>query len=316
MQNKFCIGTMLWGTHTSADEAHKIIATALDNGIDFFDTAQIYPTFPYKKHTYGLSENIIGDWIRSNGKLIKVSTKLMSPIRPNVIEYAVDLSLQRLGVDCLDYCHLHWPNREHYHFRNIWNYTPTSADTNQTLDYFDECSQVLNNLVQQGKIDKVCMSNETAWGITQWTQRVKLHCVQQEYSLLHRLFELDVAEACHHNNIKLLAWSPLAGGLLTGKYTKDYSPTNSRRTYGGLGPRDNNNVWAPIEQYAIIADEANISFTQMSIAWVLRNPQLQAAIIGVTDTQQLLDNIIDLPILEQKTVDKIQQVYKQYPLPF
>ena len=316
MPNNICIGTMLWGSRTSADEAHKIIHTALDLGIDFFDTAQKYPAFPYKEHTYGLSETILGDWIKSNKQKIKISTKLYSPISANEISYAVESSLERLGVECLDYCHLHWPNRDHYHFRNVWNYNPTKTDTQQTLNYFDDCSEVLNNLVQQGKIDKVCMSNETAWGITQWSQRIKLYCVQQEYSLLHRLFELDVAEACHHNNIKLLAWTPLAGGLLTGKYTKDYSPTNSRRTYGGLGPRDNPNVWAPIEQYATIADEANISFTQMSIAWVLRNPQLEAAILGVTDSQQLIDNLTDMPTLDQTLIDKIQEVYKQYPLPF
>jgi len=316
MPNNICIGTMLWGTHTSADEAHKIINTALDLGIDFFDTAQKYPTFPYQEHTYGLSETILGDWIKANKQKIKISTKLYSPISANEIPHAVESSLERLGVECLDYCHLHWPNREHYHFRNVWNYNPTKTDTQQTLNYFDDCSEVLNKMVQQGKIDRVCMSNETAWGITQWSQRIKLYCVQQEYSLLHRLFELDVAEACHHNDIKLLAWTPLAGGLLTGKYRHNYSPMNSRRTYGGLGPRDNPNVWAPIEQYANIADEANISFTQMSIAWVLRNPQLEAAILGVTDTQQLIDNLTDMPTLDQTIIDKIQEVYKQYPLPF
>lgn len=316
MQNKICIGTMLWGTHTSAEEAHKIINTALDHGVDFFDTAQIYPTFPYNEHTYGLSENIIGDWIKSNGKHIRVSTKLMSPIEPTIIKYAVDLSLQRLGVECLDYCHLHWPNREHYHFRNVWNYDPTNTDTEKTLEHFDQCSDVLNNLVQQGKIDKLGMSNETAWGITQWTQRIDLYCVQQEYSLLHRLFELDVAEACHHNNVKLLAWTPLAGGLLTGKYSENYSPPGSRRTYGGLGPRDNENVWAPIDKYARIADGANISLNKMSIAWVLQNPQVAGAIIGATNTNQLLDNIIDIPALDKDVIEQIQCVYKQYPLPF
>ena len=316
MQNKICVGTMLWGTHTSAEEAHNIIYTALDNGVDFFDTAQRYPAFPYVESTFGLSEKIIGDWNRSNSQKIKISTKLYSPITPNEIAYAVDSSLQRLGVETLDFCHLHWPNRDHYHFRRVWNYNPINTDTEQTLEYFDKCSDVLNSLVQDGKIQKVCMSNETAWGITQWTQRVKLHCVQQEYSLLHRLFELDVAEACHHKDITLLAWTPLAGGLLTGKYTQDYAPDNSRRFYKGLGPRDNKNVWEPIAKYKQIAEEAGISLTHMSIAWVLQNPLLEAAIIGATTSGQLKYNLSSMPMLSDETNERIQKVYQDHPLPF
>jgi aryl-alcohol dehydrogenase-like predicted oxidoreductase len=316
MENKICIGTMLWGTHTSAEEAHNIIYTALDNGVDFFDTAQRYPAFPYVESTFGLSEKIIGDWNRSNTQKIKISTKLYSPITPNEISFAVDSSLQRLGVDTLDYCHLHWPNREHYHFRNVWNYNPVNTNTSQTLEYFDKASDVLNTLKQQGKIKNICMSNETAWGVTQWNNRLPLHSVQQEYSLLHRLFELDVAEACHHNNVKLLAWTPLAGGLLTGKYTKELTPPNSRRSYGGLGPRDNDNVWAPIEKYNAIAMSAGMTLTHMSIAWVLQNPLLEAVILGATNTEQLMYNLNGINELDSVIIEEIQSVYKQHPLPF
>lgn len=316
MQNKFCIGTMLWGTHTTAEHAHDIINLALDNGIDFFDTAQIYPTFPYKKNTFGLSEKILGDWIRSNKEDIRVSTKLYSPIKAENIAAAVEDSLQRLSVEQLDYCHLHWPNREHYHFRNVCNYNPVNTDTLQTLDYFDKASDVLNTLKQQGKINNICMSNETAWGITQWNQRLPLHSVQQEYSLLHRLFELDVAEACHHNDVKLLAWTPLAGGLLTGKYTKELTPPNSRRSYGGLGPRDNDNVWAPIEKYNAIAMSAGMTLTHMSISWVLQNPLLEAVILGATNTEQLMYNLNGVNELDSVIIEEIQSVYKQHLLPF
>jgi aryl-alcohol dehydrogenase-like predicted oxidoreductase len=315
MQNKFCIGTMLWGTHTSLEEAHDIINYALDNDIDFFDTAQIYPTFPYKESTFGLSEQILGDWIKSNHKTLKVSTKLRCPADPNTLIHSVDNSLLRLGLDSLDYCHLHWPNREHYHFRNVWNYKPVS-NTEETLEYFDKCSEVFNTLQQQGKIKNICMSNETAWGITQWSQRVKLHCVQQEYSLLHRLFELDVAEACHHNNVKLLAWTPLAGGLLTGKYAEDVTPPGTRRSYGGLGPRDNANVWQPIDKYNSIAIKAGISLTHLSINWVLQNPLLEAVIIGVTNKDQLVYNLSNVTQLSDETNLQIQAVYKDHPLPF
>jgi len=316
MQNKICVGTMLWGSRTDAHEAHNIINTALDNGIDFFDTAQKYPTFPYSEWTHGVSELILGDWIRANGKKLRVSTKLKSPIIPEDISEYVDNSLLRLGIDCIDYCHLHWPSRPHYHFRKVWMYDPTETDTQETLDHFDQCSEVLNNLQCQGKIKHICMSNETAWGITQWAQRLNLDYVQQEYSLLHRLFELDVAEACHHNNIKLLAWSPLAGGLLTGKYTDTITPENSRRSYGGLGPRDNVNVWEPIRRYKNIAQDASITLTQMSIAWVMSSPLLEAIILGVTNAQQLEENISTIVKLDEETLFRIRHVYQDHPLPF
>jgi len=316
MQNNICVGTMLWGSRTTAQEAHRIIDTALDCGVDFFDTAQKYPTFPYNEWTHGVSETILGDWIRANGKRIRVSTKLKSPTEAGAIEEQVDESLARLGVDCLDYCHLHWPNREHYHFRRVWKYTPKNTDTQYTLDFFDAASNVLQGLVRAGKIKHVCMSNETAWGITQWAQRINLTCVQQEYSLLHRLFELDVSEACHHNNIKLLAWSPLAGGLLSGKYTKNHTPEHSRRSYGGLGPRDNPNVWEPVRKYQEIADGAGIHLAHMSLSWVLRNPYVEAAIVGATTAEQLKHNISNFVKLDEDTLFRIQQVYQDHPLPF
>lgn len=159
------------------------------------------------------------------------------------------------------------------------------------------------------------MSNETAWGITEWSRRLNLYAIQNEYSLLHRLFELDVAEACYYNNVKLFAWSPLAGGLLTGKYSEDYSPQNSRRTYGGLGPRNNKNVWPAIYKYCAIAKEYEMTLTQMSLAWIFSNPLLKAAIVGVTNAEQLKENL-KFKFINNEIISKIQKVYKDYPLPF
>lgn len=317
MQNNICIGTMLWGSKTTSQEAHKIINAALDYGVDFFDTAQIYPTFPYNEWTHGVSESILGDWMWSNKKKLRISTKLKSPIEPDEIDEQVDASLKRLGVECIDYCHFHWPKRNHYHFRNVWDYSP-EGNTEEILDYFDMCSKKLKDLQQQGKIKHICMSNETAWGVTQWAQRLPLKCIQNEYSLLHRIFELDVAEACYHNGVKLLAWTPLAGGLLTGKYNRflEGSPEGSRRSYGGLGPRDNKNVWEPIKKYQKIAENAGMSLTQMSMSWVLRQPLLEAMILGVTDSHQLKLNLDWIPELEDDVIRQIQSVFKDHPLPF
>lgn len=314
MKNKICIGTMLWGTKTSSKEAHKIINTALDYGINFFDTAQKYPTFPYSSDTRGASEKILGNWIKNNKKKIKISTKLLSPVMPNKIKKLVDDSLIKLNINSIDYLHFHMPLRNHYHFRNVWNYTPI-GNKNKMFNYFEKCSLVLNTLQAEGKIKNICMSNETAWGITEWSRRLNLYAIQNEYSLLHRLFELDVAEACYYNNVKLFAWSPLAGGLLTGKYSEDYSPQNSRRTYGGLGPRNNKNVWPAIYKYCAIAKEYEMTLTQMSLAWIFSNPLLKAAIVGVTNAEQLKENL-KFKFINNEIISKIQKVYKDYPLPF
>ena len=316
MQSKFMVGTMLWGTRTSAAEAHNIIRVALDAGVNTFDTAQKYPTFPYNDQTFGLSEIILGDWIRKNSTPIQISTKLASPVQPADIRQAVDDSLTRLGTDVIDYCHIHWPNRPHYHFRRVWDYNPTTTNTVAALDYFDQCSDILTQLTSEGKIKHICMSNETAWGITQWAGRLKLSYVQQEYSLLHRLFELDVAEACHHNNVKLLAWSPLAAGLLTGKYSTTRTPSGSRRSYGCLGPRDNPNVWEPVRKYKQIADDLGVDLSHLAIAWLQRNLQLEAIILGATTSQQLSYNLSVKLVLDTSTIEKIQAVYREHPLPF
>jgi aryl-alcohol dehydrogenase-like predicted oxidoreductase len=312
MNKNICIGTMLWGSKTNEHQAHAIIEEALEYGVDFFDTAQIYPTFPYTEKTYGLSERILGDFIAKNPNKLRVSTKLKSPVEVRDVRTLVDESLQRLNVERIDYLHFHWPRRDHYHFRQMWNYKPT--DTN--MEYFDRCSEVLNDLVDEGKIDNICMSNETAWGVTQWAQRLPLKCIQNEYSLLHRIFELDVAEACHHHDVKLLAWTPLAGGLLTGKYTYIDAPEYSRRTYGGLGPRDNKNVWEPIRRYKEIAEDVGMTLTQMSMAWVLRQPLLEAMILGVTNVSQLKENLDHIPKLDDMTMQNIKLVFKDHPIPF
>tara|TARA_B100001173_G_scaffold58839_1_gene49325 strand:+ start:106 stop:1062 length:957 start_codon:yes stop_codon:yes gene_type:complete len=318
MKNKICIGTMLWGTQTSQQEANKIISTALDNDIDFFDTAQTYPTFPYNPSRYGTSETILGEWMENNKKKLCISTKLQSPVKASEIKKLVHLSLKRLKIDSIDYLHFHGPGRNHYHFRQIFNYAP-EGNKQEVLDYFDKCSSILNALWAEGKIKNICMSNETAWGITEWSKRLNLYAIQNEYCLLHRLFELDVAEACYYNNVKLFAWSPLAGGLLTGKYTQDYTPNGSRRSYRGLGPRDNPNVWAPLKRYYQIAKEANLSLTQMSIAFLARNPQCEAIILGNTSSKQLINNCNELKRkinLSENVLSKIKEVYRDHPLPF
>jgi len=323
MQNNICIGTMLWGTRTTEIEAHRIINCALDHDINFFDTAEKYPTFPYKNETEGISETILGNWIKQHGKKLVVSTKMKSPVDVDNIMASIESSLNRLGVDTIDYYQFHWPNRGSYCFRQNWNYDPSSQNTGKTLDFMHNSLEVLNAAKKQGKILNYGMSNETAWGITKWNQIAKvnnfdtLSFIQNEYSLLHRIFELDLAEACHHENIKLLAWTPLAGGLLSGKYTKEITPDNSRRSYGALGPRDTETVWPAVEEYKAIASKHSIDIIHMSLLWVLSRPFIKAAIVGVTTAKQLQHNLgYQKYSLTHELIADINKVYKKYPIPF
>lgn len=324
MQNKICIGTMLWGTRTTQEDAHAIIQCALDNGIRFFDTAEKYPTFPYTDETFGNAERILGNWIKSNGRnSLEISTKAKAQAHPVQLTQLLDDSLRRLGVDYIDYYQLHWPIRGSYCFRANWTYTPYAQDTAATIDLMHTTLEVLTELIKQGKIRQIGMSNETAWGITKWNQIAKdngfsrLSFTQNEYSLLHRIFDLDVAEACHHENVKLLAWSPLAGGLLTGKYSKDHTPVESRRSYGGLGPKDNEHVWPAVDSYKQLANTAGIDLAHLSLAWITSMPAVKAAIIGATNAAQLSHNLKFTEVeLTQELLDAISEIYRKYPIPF
>ncbi len=324
MPSEACVGTMLWGRHTPAAEAHAMISVALDRGVCFFDTAAAYPTWPYAAETFGLSETIIGDWIRRNGRGdMRISTKMRSPMAVDGIESAVDDSLRRLNIDAIDYYQFHWPNRGSYCFGNNWHYDPTSQDTSRTLELMTGSLGRLDALVRAGKIRTLGMSNETAWGVTKWNCIARqngwasLRFVQNEYSLLHRLFDLDMAEACHHEDMGLFAWTPLAGGLLTGKYSRDHSPPGSRRTKGCLGRRDGENVWPALHEYQQVAADFGLDMVHMSLSWVASRPMTTAVIVGATNAEQLSHNLGYQHVsLSREILDRLDAVHRKHPLPF
>lgn len=324
MLDRICIGTMLWGTRTTEIQANEMIRIALDNGIEFFDTADSYPTFPYSQETFGLSEKILGRWIKSNGRNgVRVSTKMRPTDDIASIRGAVEASLTRLNVDRIDYYQLHWPARGSYCFRKNWDYDPSSQSTSDVLIKMEATLDVLSRLVDEGKISSLGMSNETAWGVTMWNQIARKHgyhklaFVQNEYSLLCRLFDLDMAEACHHEDVKLLAWTPLAGGLLTGKYGECVTPIGSRRSYKALGERDNEKVWSAIEGYRSIAVDAGIDMIHMSLAWILSRPFTWAIIVGATTPEQLKHNLgFTRLTLDGNVLRSIEKVHRLHPLPF
>lgn len=234
--SSICLGTMTWGSQNTPVEAHEQLDYAFDRGVNFIDTAELYPTTPLSAETYGNTERIIGDWLTSRGRRddVVVATKVAGsgrsyirngePITPEGIGEAVDAGLKRLRTDYIDLYQLHWPNRGHYHFRNAWSYDPSRQEKEEVAADLKAILDKLGDVVKAGKIRAVGLSNDTAWGAMKMLDLSnrygfpRVATIQNEYNLLYRSYDLDLAEVSHHEDIGLLAYSPLAAGLLTGKY--------------------------------------------------------------------------------------------------
>ena len=243
----FCLGTMTWGEQTDEADAHKQIEMSLEAGINFIDTAEMYPVCPLRAETTGDTERILGNWLGQNSRKRKdlvIATKISGKgyknvrngkgIFPKEIRLAIEGSLRNLQTDYIDLYQLHWPNRGSYHFRQYWNYDPTGQDTTVERENIELVVKELYALKKEGKIRYIGLSNDTAWGTVQIANETKKYkdfsiaSIQNEYSLLCRIFDTDLAETCFHENIKLLAYSPLVGGMITGKYLNSQVPENSR----------------------------------------------------------------------------------------
>ena len=243
--SQLCLGTMTWGTQTPEVDAHAQIDASLDAGINFIDTAEAYPVNPMTPETSGRTESIIGNWLAKSNRRddIVLATKIAgtggprrdgAPISAEGIKEALDGSLERLQTDYVDLYQLHWPNRGGYMFRQNWTYDPSSQVKSETIAHMEEVLGELQHQVDAGRIRHVGLSNETAWGTQQWlhvADRIgapRMESVQNEYSLLARLYDTDMAELSHNEKVTLLAFSPLAAGILTGKYSNGAIPEGSR----------------------------------------------------------------------------------------
>ena len=334
--SELCLGSMTWGTQNTPQDAYEQIDIALDYGVNFIDTAEMYPTTPLGKDTQGDTERIIGDWIAQAGRRsdVIIATKVSgkgykhvrdgAPISPASITTAIENSLRSLRTDYIDLYQLHWPNRGSYMFRQNWTYDPTQQDTNATLDHMMEVLQHLESLRISGKIRHVGLSNETAWGTMRWLAMAAAHnlprmvSIQNEYSLLCRLFDLDMAELSHHENIGLLSFSPLATGLLTGKYADGAIPAGSRRTINAdLGGRINTHLWPALDGYLGIAKQHELDPCQMALAWAATRPFMTSQIIGATTKAQLQTALESTNItLSDAVMRDIQNIYRRYPMPY
>jgi aryl-alcohol dehydrogenase-like predicted oxidoreductase len=270
--SEICLGTMTWGEQNSKAEAFEQMDFALDHDVNFFDTAEMYPASPISAETWGNTEKIIGNWFKQSGKRDQVvlATKVSGEglawvqdgvdISPSKIAISIEGSLRRLQTDVIDLYQLHWPNRGSYHFRQAWRFDPTSQNREKTRDHILETLEALQRLVDDGKIRQIGLSNDSCWGISQWlqiadaNQLARVATTQNEYSLMCRTYDLDLAELTHNENVGLLAYSPLATGLLTGKYSSNNTPAGSRRSIDGyLGGRFDDNSSQVADAYVAVA---------------------------------------------------------------
>ncbi|MGY6634060.1 MAG: aldo/keto reductase [Alkalilacustris sp.] len=334
--SELCLGSMTWGSQNSEAEGHSQMDLARDRGVDFIDTAEMYPTNPIRPETVGRTEAIIGNWLAARGgrERVVIATKITGagqtavrdglPITPELVRGAVETSLRRLRTDYIDLYQIHWPNRGSYHFRKHWSYDPSGQDRTKTLGHMRAVLETLRALVAEGKIRHFGLSNETAWGTAQWLRLAeeigapRVASMQNEYSLLCRHFDTDMAELSVNEEVTLLAYSPLAAGLLTGKYAGDVVPEGSRRSINAdLGGRITPRVWEAVSAYLGIAAEAGIDPTQMALAWCRMRPFPTIPIVGATSVAQLETVLgaagMDLPADVQ---DAIARAHRAHPMPF
>jgi aryl-alcohol dehydrogenase-like predicted oxidoreductase len=335
--SSYCLGTMTFGETTSEVDGHRQIDQSLEYGINFFDTAEMYPTCPLRAETTGNTEIIIGNWIEKNKSkrsdiilASKISGKGYKAVRngeginEKSVKIAIEGSLKKLKTDYLDLYQLHWPNRGSYHFRQNWNYNPTTQNTETAKENILQVLKALSDIQKEGKIRYIGLSNETCWGTTQFIHYLKefpnltLASTQNEYSLLCRLYDLDMAEMSHHENISLLAYSPLAGGFLTGKYMENKVPDNSRLSrVPSLFGRINDNSTLAVKEYVSLAKKNNLDPVHMALAFCNQRPFMGSVIFGATDNSQLTNILKGLDIvLSDEIMLEINKLYKKFPITF
>ncbi|MCT4333905.1 aldo/keto reductase [Paracoccus sp. YLB-12] len=338
--SEICLGTMTFGSQTAEPDAHAQLDRAADAGISFIDTAEMYPVNPVRRETIGVTEEIIGRWMARDGNRdrVQIATKITGPsqmVRDSspydgaTVRSCIDASLRRLQTDRIDLYQLHWPVRGTWAFRQNWTYAPTPGKQ-QALDHMADILDAVGEAVSSGKLRAFGLSNETAWGLARWcdvADRVggpRVAAIQNEYSLLYRLYDTDLAETALQEDVTLLGFSPLAAGLLTGKYAGGALPDGSRAAVdkqtggmGNLGGRKTTRAIAATEAYHRLAAEHGWDPVHMAIAWQLTRPFKNIPIIGATDIDQLDHLIAGLDrSMSQDLVKAIDRLHKEHPLPY
>ncbi len=331
--SKICLGTMTWGNQNTEAQGHEQMDFALNAGVNFFDVAELYPV-PANAQTYGDTERIIGTWFKKTGNRDKVvlASKIAgggdytAHIRKNGfsrkgITEAVENSLKRLQTDYIDLYQLHWPSRGVNCF-GVRDY-PYKTSTKEAENHL-ELLETLTDFVKEGKIRQVGLSNETPWGTMKYLQTsennnlVRPVTIQNSYSLIHRGYEVGMSEVSMRENVGLLAYSPLAQGVLSGKYLDGNLPEGAR---GTLFPRfiaryRNGGSEKAVLKYLEIAQKHNLTLSELSLAFINQLPFVTSNIIGATKMEQLKENINSINVdLSNEIINEINAVHAEIPNP-
>ncbi len=327
-----CLGTMTWGEQNTQKDAFEQMNFSLEQGVNFFDAAEIYPS-PCRKETYGETERIIGNWFneKKNREKVILASKIAGPglswirngeknFSETKIKSALENSLQRLQTDYIDLYQLHWPERKTNFFGRL-NYKHTEEDS---WNEFEKVLIALEKFVKEGKIRYVGLSNETPWGLSKFLEVSKIKklprmmSVQNPYSLLCRTYEIGLSEISIREKSGLLAYSPLAGGFLSGKYRNNNLPKNSRqKLFSDYYTRYSKPNASPIiEKYYDISKKFGLNFAQMSIKFCEIQKFLTSVIIGATTMEQLKINIESVSVnLKDEILKEINDMQIKYPNP-
>ena len=326
-----CLGTMTWGEQNTQNEAFEQMDYSLDNGVNFWDTAELYAV-PPKAETYGHTEPIIGNWFEKTKKRkdIILASKVGGPSRKYMrngensftgknLENALHGSLKRLKTDYIDLYQLHWPERNVNNFGRL-GYEHKENDWNK----FEDVLENLKKFIEEGKIRYVGLSNETPWGVMNYLQLAKdkdlprMMSIQNPYSLLNRSYEVGLAEVSIRENIGCLSYSPLASGYLTGKYRNKKFPKGSRmeRDFDFWTRYRKPNMEEAVEDYYKISQKFDLDMSQMSIKFCEVQDFMTSVIIGATTMEQLKTNVESVKVnLDSEVIKEINNVQKKYPNP-
>ena len=330
--SKICLGTMTFGQQNTEAEGHAQMDFALENGINFFDTAEMY-SVPARMETYGSTEKIIGTWFKKSGRRDEVvfATKIAGPnpnltymrekndFSPKSIRFALDQSLQRLQTDYIDLYQMHWPERK----VNSFGQRSFKVQDDSWEDNFNEILTTFQSLIQEGKIQHIGVSNETPWGVMRYLEESKnynlprIATIQNPYSLVNRSFEVGLSEVCHRENVGLLAYSPMAFGVLSGKFLTGEQHPNARinlfpqfARYNSVQTREASRL------YQEIATNFDLSLTDLSLAFVNQQSFVTSTIIGATNLTQLEENINSIKVtLSDEILQEIEKVQRIIPDP-
>ena len=330
--SKICLGTMTFGQQNTEAEAHDQLDFALQHGVNFIDTAEMYST-PARVETYGATEKMIGNWFKKSGKrdAVVLATKIGGPNRgleymrddlhfnTKTLALSVDKSLQRLQTDYIDLYQLHWPERK----SNMFGQRGFKMQEDAWQDNIQDVLEALQELIRQGKIKTIGVSNETPWGLMRFMEESRKHqlpkmiTIQNPYSLLNRTFEVGLSEVCHRENVGLLAYSPLAFGVLSGKFLTGAALPNARiNLFPQFSRYNSENTREASKRYRQVAQDFGLTLTELSLAFIAQQPFVTSTIIGATNLEQLQENINTIKVeLTPAMLQAIEEIQNSIPDP-